>query len=515
METGDGPRAAEPRGGPPVPRVLRAVEFYSGIGGFHAGLAKTGRPYTVVSAHDMNEHANAVYAHNFPGVQVDARNVGFLRPAELAAARADLWMLAPPCQPYSRKGARLQSRDARAESFLKLLDAIAVMSVWEDRWRQQQQQQQAAGAQESAAYAPAVEIPEDLAVPDAPPDAEHIAPPRYLIVENVFGFERSDTFTYMDARLRAAGYVWQAFETNPLALGVPYSRPRVFVLARKRDAPASPRWDASLDYTVVPAARVPALLRGTDEPPVSQTLAAFLDHPVPSDGEPVVFVAEKDLWAAAKHFDFVGPQSVRSCCFTKGYGSYARGGGSVVRTDVAPGWEDHEREAMRRYNELLTQYNAAAVRAGSSSGGGGDAGDDDAGDTLEDSEEVSQGTMDSPPADDGPASQDVADADGAPQMQDPARPPLYGHRRQPRTRQNKRKAAAAAKPAARWWHRLGECPLAPLGLRYFTAREMARLHGFADSFEFPASTTTLQRFRLVGNSLHADVARMLLDILLP
>ena len=42
--------------------------------------------------------------------------------SQFDAYAADLWLLAPPCQPYTRQGLKKGSQDARAESFLSLLD---------------------------------------------------------------------------------------------------------------------------------------------------------------------------------------------------------------------------------------------------------------------------------------------------------------------------------------------------------------------------------------------------------
>ena len=47
----------------------------------------------------------------------------------LEQANAELWMLAPPCQPYTRRGLQHDINDARARSFLKLIDWIADMKV--------------------------------------------------------------------------------------------------------------------------------------------------------------------------------------------------------------------------------------------------------------------------------------------------------------------------------------------------------------------------------------------------
>jgi len=59
------------------------------------------------------------------------------------------------------------------------------------------------------------------------------SPPAYLLVENVVGFETSSTAEDLRAFLGRQGYVVQEFLLSPTQLGVPYSRPRYFCLARK------------------------------------------------------------------------------------------------------------------------------------------------------------------------------------------------------------------------------------------------------------------------------------------
>lgn len=44
---------------------MRALEFYSGIGGLHWALLEAVPGAEVVSAFDINEVANDVYEHNF------------------------------------------------------------------------------------------------------------------------------------------------------------------------------------------------------------------------------------------------------------------------------------------------------------------------------------------------------------------------------------------------------------------------------------------------------------------
>jgi hypothetical protein len=59
------------------------------------------------------------------------------------------------------------------------------------------------------------------------------SPPRYLLVENVVGFEESATAQQLRSFLAQQGYAVQEFHLSPMQLGVPYSRPRYFCLANK------------------------------------------------------------------------------------------------------------------------------------------------------------------------------------------------------------------------------------------------------------------------------------------
>ena len=56
--------------------------------------------------------------------------------------------------------------------------------------------------------------------------------------------------------------------------------------------------------------------------------------------------------------------------------------------------------------------------------------------------------------------------------------------------------------------------LRPLGLRYFTPREVANLMAFPVSFSFPPSVSLKTRYRLLGNSLNVLIVTNLLNILL-
>ncbi|KAH9246428.1 hypothetical protein BASA81_016019 [Batrachochytrium salamandrivorans] len=199
----------------------------------------------------MNINANAVYAYTHPEVPISTKNIGFLTSTELDELAADLWLLSPPCQPYSRKGSRRGIQDARADSFVQLLQALMSMKL--------------------------------------PPVG---------------------SFNGTVVKAECARQVF---------------RDRFF--------------QGAADQTTL------------------QQLVGYLDADDGTVSSEHMYVEEKESCGqAARHFDVVGPESIRSCCFTKAYGSYARGGGSVVRTDRSSGWAEREAAAFHEYNTLYEAY---------------------------------------------------------------------------------------------------------------------------------------------------------------
>ncbi|KAL0297327.1 UNVERIFIED_CONTAM: tRNA (cytosine(38)-C(5))-methyltransferase 2 [Sesamum radiatum] len=170
----------------------RVLEFYSGIGGMRYSLIEAGVGAEVVEAFDINDVANDVYEHNF-GHRPHQGNIQTLSAGDLDNYKASAWLLSPPCQPYTRQGLQKGSSDARASSFLKILELIPQTS----------------------------------------------RPPLMLFVENVVGFETSDTHKRMIAMLRENHFDTQEFILSPLQFGVPYSRPRYFCLGKMKDKVSS------------------------------------------------------------------------------------------------------------------------------------------------------------------------------------------------------------------------------------------------------------------------------------
>mmetsp|Transcript_6321 Transcript_6321/g.25675 ORF Transcript_6321/g.25675 Transcript_6321/m.25675 type:complete len:476 (-) Transcript_6321:1244-2671(-) len=175
-----------------TPRHLRAVEFYCGVGGLHYSLLRARPDAKVVAAFDINPNGNDVYEHNF-GVRPSQKNIYGLPVASFDKLDAGLWLLSPPCQPFTRQGHRKDKDDGRSQSFLRLLR-------------------------------------------DVVPELDK--PPTHVLVENVVGFETSETRADAIAVFHRLGYDTREFMLTPRMFGVPYSRPRYFLLAKKSAAAA-------------------------------------------------------------------------------------------------------------------------------------------------------------------------------------------------------------------------------------------------------------------------------------
>lgn len=56
-------------------------------------------------------------------------NIEKLSTSKLESFKADMWLLAPPCQPYTRRGLQKDAADDRASSFMKLLSKLPEMQA--------------------------------------------------------------------------------------------------------------------------------------------------------------------------------------------------------------------------------------------------------------------------------------------------------------------------------------------------------------------------------------------------
>lgn len=199
------------------------------------------------------------------------------------------------------------------------------------------------------------------------------APPVALLLENVVGFEASDTRAILLDTLRDLDFEVCEVIACPSDLGVPYSRPRYFAAARRRgagagalapppqapfrpvqpdgsiaDRPCAPRAAEALASFLVadPGAELAGGVRAKLENDIRFKQRGLADAeglgldrqssldantPSPSSSAPLATAASfqlgqelllKNGWC----LDIVTPASTRTCCFTKTYGQYIKVG---------------------------------------------------------------------------------------------------------------------------------------------------------------------------------------------
>lgn len=268
---------------------LRCLEMYSGIGGMHCALRESGVSYEVVSALDINPVANSIYRQNFPTTRLICKCLTRLTVEEFDSFNADVVLLSPPCQPFTRVGRQRDVSDPRSQSLLHILSLLTKCS----------------------------------------------RVPRYVLVENVKGFETSAMRDELIRVLTSLDFQYQELLLSPTQFGIPNSRLRYYLLAKQR--PLSFCFETRQQVM----ADVPRCKQQSQQPDSSQcTLCSLQSSPVTSLHQFLEPSSSLDSLAVPltlqyKHFwtmDLVTPQSTLSCCFTKRYGRYIEGAGSIVQT---------------------------------------------------------------------------------------------------------------------------------------------------------------------------------------
>ena len=279
-------------------KSLRVAEFYAGIGGFHYALLDSGHNQSeIVASVDINTNTTAVYAHNFPATTQMRRNICGMTSSDLESLKADVFFLSPPCQPFTRQGCQRDNEDRRTDSFFHLMHTLREMRL------------------------------------------HH---PDYILLENVKGFEVSRTRQEFVGILTSMGYTFQEFLLSPVQFGIPNSRLRFYLLAKKdplkfahnfavHPEPSVPIQDAEGIIKIVLQNSKPShradLKLGIKE------LSHFLEHL--NKDEIKHLVPDKILSKYAMALDIVRCTSLNSCCFTKGYGNYAVGTGSILQQSLS------------------------------------------------------------------------------------------------------------------------------------------------------------------------------------
>ncbi|NXN83438.1 TRDMT methyltransferase, partial [Bombycilla garrulus] len=358
----------------------------------------------VVAAVDVNTLANDVYKHNFPTTPLWAKTIEGITLKEFDRLSFDMILMSPPCQPFTRIGLQGDVSDPRTKSFLYILDIL--------------------------------------------PRLQKL--PKYLLLENVKGFESSSARNKLLQTLATCGFKYQEFLLSPTCLGIPNSRLRYFLIAKLHQEPFYFQAPGQVSLFVlvvyvdewrrrmIPTEKLntvsffqpgfeKSLPKGAflfkletveeierkhnqDNDTSIQMLKDFLEEENKEISQ--YFLPPKFLLRYAFLLDIVKPTCRRSTCFTKGYGHYVEGTGSVLQTAV-----DVQLESVFKHIDKLPEEEKLVK-------------------------------------------------------------------------------------------------LSTLKLRYFTPREIANLHGFPSEFGFPEKVTVKQCYRLLGNSLNVRVVAKLISILL-
>ncbi|KAJ3235806.1 C-5 cytosine-specific DNA methylase [Chytriomyces hyalinus] len=278
---------------------LTALEFFSGIGGLHYGLchavAHQNRRVSVRAAFDINTVANTVYAASF-GVQPRTRTLDCVTVKDISAfGPIDLWLLSPPCQPFTQGGNCLDDKDERSKPLLHLIDLLPLLP----------------------------------------------AKPKFIFVENVPNFETSACRNLLVACLQKLGYSIDEFIVSPMQFGIPNDRRRYYLAAKMVHPQTSTNEPITPDLTLNLKTTWP--LDGSEPvpvPPLSEYLETLDD--VTPYLVPTQYITKRPTF----RFDVVRPDSTRTSTVTKSYGTkMVTRSGSLLQTRkmevVQPNFEDN------------------------------------------------------------------------------------------------------------------------------------------------------------------------------
>ncbi|XP_065211709.1 tRNA (cytosine(38)-C(5))-methyltransferase [Planococcus citri] len=261
---------------------MKVLELYSGIGGMHYALkgSTIGNQSEVIMAVEMNTACNEVYQHNFPKTMVVNRNVCSLSATEINKLGPNMILMSPPCQPFTRQGKQKDLEDNRNISLLQFIELLP-----------------------------------------------NLVSLTYILLENVKGFEESETRKKLVAALRKAKFTYKEFLLNPRQFAICNSRLRYYLLAKRtsrtyEDAPNDVILDVPKEY--------------------ENDLKMRLNSHVPSKIEEILqykntcaewdsfLVTSKNVNKYYSAVDIITAEDENSCCFTGGYTRYLKGTGSLL-----------------------------------------------------------------------------------------------------------------------------------------------------------------------------------------
>ena len=243
---------------------LKVLELFAGIGGFAAAFPEgRGR---IVGAVEIDREARSVYEANFPH-PVHTAELASVETEWLAEFEANVWWMSPPCTPFSRRGKRRDLDDSRNRALRHLIEAVAAIR------------------------------------------------PATVLLENVVGFETSQTMHRLEKKWSGAGYSIATRKLCPSEMGWPNLRPRVYLVACLGTVPG---WKPLPDLRTT----VPTLLATATEIGIDERKLLMLDAGIATKYE-----------RAISRVDPADPTAV-SACFASSYGrAIVRSGSYLVESE--------------------------------------------------------------------------------------------------------------------------------------------------------------------------------------
>nr|XP_046226991.1 tRNA (cytosine(38)-C(5))-methyltransferase isoform X2 [Scatophagus argus] len=305
---------------------LRVLELYSGIGGMHYALKESGIPFQIVAAIDINTTANQIYRHNFPDTPLWNKTIEGITLDELNKLSFDMILMSPPCQPFTRIGLKGDVADPRTKSFLYILDLLPRLCRL----------------------------------------------PHFILMENVKGFECSTAREHFVKTLTECGYSFQEIMVSPTSILDAFPHPaesnppeKSTVLTPPCPGTCQPQENMEgvhVLYKLETTMDLQRKMNQNNDICVRQ-IQDFLEPQMEVNMEDYL-VPPKTLLRYALILDIVQPTCRRSVCFTKGYGRYVEGTGSVLKCNmetevetVFRGLDQYsDEEKLQRLLELKLRY---------------------------------------------------------------------------------------------------------------------------------------------------------------
>jgi tRNA (cytosine38-C5)-methyltransferase len=249
---------------------------------------------------------------NFPRVEIVNRTIESIPLKQWEKWQADVWLMSPPCQPFTRQGKQDDLHDRRTDGFVYLLKII---------------------------------LP------------QLCTKPKYILVENVSGFEYSQAHRLLLDTLEQSNYHSQQFLLSPIQFGIPNSRLRYYLIACQKQTGFS----STIQHRISNFERLHRQLRQQFPskvlPSIDKTMyfndrlcndriteqcsqssdilvdrdqTMFINDFLLADDNNRFELDDKQLKRGAHVSDIISCYSQRSFCFTKSYGKYFEGTGSLL-----------------------------------------------------------------------------------------------------------------------------------------------------------------------------------------